>query len=294
MKHEALWALTRIDGDNAEPAQLHERTHNVALSIDHIVIAVRDLARASADYEAAGFTVTPGGEHTGGATHNALVTFGDGAYFELIAFKEPDRPQEHRWWAKLAKGEGLVDFALFAADLDAVATRLRGAGLAIEGPLDGGRLRPDGQRIAWRTLLPTPTASPLPFLIDDVTPRELRVPGGGATRHRLGVPGFAGVVVAVADLDGSAPAFSALLGTGAAVAQPAAEGAGRGQRFALSGEQWIGLVEPDGADGPLTRHLAARGDGPYEIVLAAAGDDVEPGSLLPLDQAHGARIRIGG
>jgi hypothetical protein len=40
------------------------------LRIDHIVIGVRDLAQASADYTAAGFIVTPGvstpaaGEHT--------------------------------------------------------------------------------------------------------------------------------------------------------------------------------------------------------------------------------------
>ena len=80
--------------------------------IDHIVIAVRDLAAASDDYARLGFTVTPGGEHTGGATHNALISFADGAYFELIAFKEPDRPQDHKWWAKQAKGEGTVDFAL--------------------------------------------------------------------------------------------------------------------------------------------------------------------------------------
>ena len=37
-------------------------------AIDHIVILVADLAAASADYAALGFTVTPGGEHTGGQT----------------------------------------------------------------------------------------------------------------------------------------------------------------------------------------------------------------------------------
>src|ERR1041384_7550234 len=66
-------------------------------AIDHIVILVNDLAAAIADYTALGFTVTPGGEHTGGATHNALVGFDDGVYFELIAFKEPSRQQDHRW-----------------------------------------------------------------------------------------------------------------------------------------------------------------------------------------------------
>src|SRR4051794_8519489 len=46
-------------------------------AIDHVVILVNDLAATVADYTALGFTVTPGGEHTGGATHNALVVFAD-------------------------------------------------------------------------------------------------------------------------------------------------------------------------------------------------------------------------
>ena len=54
--------------------------------IDHIVILVRDLAAASAEHAKLGFTVTPGGAHRHGATHNALISFADGTYFELIAF----------------------------------------------------------------------------------------------------------------------------------------------------------------------------------------------------------------
>ncbi|PMP81392.1 MAG: VOC family protein, partial [Roseiflexus castenholzii] len=55
--------------------------------IDHIVILVRDLLAAIDDYTALGFTVTPGGVHADGATHNALVAFVDGGYLELIAFR---------------------------------------------------------------------------------------------------------------------------------------------------------------------------------------------------------------
>jgi hypothetical protein len=77
----------------------------MANAIDHVVIVVRDLAQASADFAAAGFTVTPGGEHADGATHNALIPFADGAYIELIAFKEPDRPSTHtsggRGWPRV-------------------------------------------------------------------------------------------------------------------------------------------------------------------------------------------------
>src|SRR5947209_3775333 len=103
------------------------------LGIDHIVILVGDLAVATADYTTLGFTVVQGGEHTDGATHNALVAFADGSYLELIAFKRP--APAHRWWRHVAEGEGLVDFALppdaIAADLATVQHR----GLAYQGPL---------------------------------------------------------------------------------------------------------------------------------------------------------------
>jgi hypothetical protein len=145
-------------------------------SIDHVVIAVRDLAQATSDYEGLGFTVTPGGYHTGGATHNALISFADGAYIELIAFTEPDRPQSHKWWAKFALGEGTVDFALLSPDLAAEAEALRKVGIAVDGPVDGGRERPDGQRIAWKSLTIESDDGPLPFVIEDITARELRVP----------------------------------------------------------------------------------------------------------------------
>ncbi|MEI6179461.1 MAG: VOC family protein, partial [Chloroflexales bacterium] len=51
----------------------------VISAIDHLVILVGNLAAAVADYEALGFTITPGGEHTDGATHNALISFADGS-----------------------------------------------------------------------------------------------------------------------------------------------------------------------------------------------------------------------
>ena len=264
-------------------------------SIDHIVVVVRDLQRASADYQRAGFTVTPGGEHTGGATHNALISFGDGAYFELIAFREPDRPQDHRWWSRLAQGEGLVDYALLSDDLAADAAALRGRGLAGRDPVDGGRLRPDGQRIAWRSLmLGRGVGHPaLPFVIEDVTPPPLRVPGGPATHHRLPATRVAGLTLVVASLSEGVATFASLLGAEGGPADPSVEGAGGAVRFGL-GRQWLELVQPGDESGALGQYLEARGEGPYEVVLGGDGA-AGPGSgeLLELGLTHGARIRVG-
>src|SRR5262249_42797522 len=77
--------------------------------IDHLVIMFKELEPAIAAYRDLGFTVVPGGEHPVG-THNALVTFADGAYLELIAFKRPN--VQHRWWAVAQARGRFTDFSL--------------------------------------------------------------------------------------------------------------------------------------------------------------------------------------
>src|ERR1700709_613228 len=120
----------------------------MSLSLDHIVIAVTNLEVTIADYTALGFNVQRGGDHPGRLTHNALIVFSDGSYFELIAWKEP-APQE-RWWQLLQRhGEGIVDFALLPASTTQAVTAAAQRGLVLDGPIDGGRVRPDGERLRW-------------------------------------------------------------------------------------------------------------------------------------------------
>lgn len=258
--------------------------------IDHIVIGVRNLDEASANYASAGFTVTPGGEHVGGATHNSLVSFGDGSYFELIAFIDPDnRPAEpHRWFDKIAVGDGLVDFAVLSSDLEAESIEFAKRGVSIEGPFDGGRVRPDGQRVAWKTLR-AGAGSPLPFVIDDQTARELRVPDGPAAEHPAGFTGVASLVIAIADLEPAKQAYAQLFGAPGEAVAPSVPGARAAWSFEL-GDHTIELVEPDHEPSALRDLLNARGDGPVEIVLRAPG--AGSGRYLPLETTNGVRIRI--
>jgi catechol 2,3-dioxygenase-like lactoylglutathione lyase family enzyme len=258
--------------------------------IDHIVILVNDLAVASADYLALGFTVTPGGEHTGGATHNALVIFADDTYLELIAFKRPE--PGHRWWGHSATGEGLVDYALLpgAAEADIAAARARGA--AYEGPADGGRLRPDGRQVAWQLGLP-PTPD-LPFLCGDVTPRELRVPGGAARKHPNGVIGIAGLTVAVNDLEASVARYRALLGRDAIEQLPAPPPGVRSAAFEIGGAV-ITLAAPSGdaaptGQGSLHARIATRGEGPYALALRT--ESAANTGPLAIARTHGVPIEL--
>lgn len=265
--------------------------------IDHIVILVKDLAQASADYAQLGFTVTPGGEHTGGATHNALIAFTDGTYFELIAFKGSIPPTQHRWGARLAQGEGIIDYALASDDVEAEVAAPTPRGLPTHGPVDMGRVRPDGQRIAWRIVSASMPGrnggqSALPFMIEDVTPRPLRVPGDGAMRHALAVTHVVGLTLVVADLTRSAGALAALLGVEGQTLPSRIAGASTAMRFPIN-SQWLELVQPTDTASALGRHLHMRGEGPYEVMLS--GDRAaEPGSeaLLQLEKTHGARIRV--
>ncbi len=158
--------------------------------LDHVVLVVPDLDEAVRAHEARGFTVTPGGEHAGGLTHNALVAFADGSYLELIAFHDvrSAAAKTHRWWHVADRGGGWADFALLSDDLVADVDAL--GDLVTLPPTDGGRTRPDGTRIAWRSAV---LASPLPFLIQDVTPREVRVPAAAA--HPSGAAKIARVTV---------------------------------------------------------------------------------------------------
>jgi hypothetical protein len=163
--------------------------------LDHVVFVVLHLEAAVAEHRARGFTVTPGGEHAGGLTHNALVGFEDGSYLELIAFHDLAAARGKHSWAPVAeRGGGWADFALLSNDLrqDVAAV----GELVARPPEDGGRTRPDGLGIAWRVAR---LRTPLPFLIEDLTARELRVPGGDAAKHANGIRGVAAIVLGATD-----------------------------------------------------------------------------------------------
>lgn len=180
-------------------------------SLDHVVIAVHDLAAAIDDYRALGFNVMAGGRHPAPRTSsNALVVFQDGSYLELISW-DPPNPAER--WSNLLQehGEGPVDYALIPEDLPRAIVEAKARGVALNGPIDGERLRPDGTRVQWQTA--RQSTFDLPFLCADVTPRSLRVPEGSARVHANGMNGIARVTVSVRDLDASRRRYRAFLGS---------------------------------------------------------------------------------
>jgi catechol 2,3-dioxygenase-like lactoylglutathione lyase family enzyme len=252
--------------------------------IDHIVIAVNDLDTAVAGYTRLGFTVVRGGRHAGLGTHNALIAFADGAYFELIAFIPPLPAARHWWYSALAQGGGLVDFCARSEDLESDVAAFRKAGAAIGAPFAMERVRPDGYTVSW-VLATTEGASRgvVPFFIRDTTPRDERVPRDRT--HPNGVVGVRGLAVAVGDTDAIAQIYASALGVpGASIAR---EDLGANGIRSMIGPHELEFLEPNGQAGAIADHIRTRGPSPFEVTL-----DLRGGKAGQLDPATSHRARI--
>jgi hypothetical protein len=240
----------------------------VLTRLDHLVILVRDLELASADCERLGFAVTPGGEHADGLTRNALVLFHDGTYLELVSFLAPEDPTDNVWgWRRFYPREGLIDYCAATDDLDADVERLASLGFGVEGPEDGGRRLPDGKTIRWRSARIRQEGRIFPFLIEDLTPRVLRVPGGPETRHPNGAVGVSHLEISTPDKESAADSLAEL----ADKAPPVRLGSC--------------TLRPVGA-----RAEDAQGPGPTSVELAVGNAE----GYRELDSAftHGAGLRL--
>lgn len=251
--------------------------------LDHLVIMVLVLERAVQAYRDLGFTVVPGGEHPGG-THNALIAFADGAYIELIAFKAP--APDHRWWDRQQRGGGLIDFCVGATDLAGEIGTFRRAGVDLSDPVPGARRRPDGVQVAWRSALPRGDAAfQVPFIIEDTTPRTVRVPGD--TAHANGALGIDTLTVAVRDLETVRAWWAGIVGTpGAEVWNTELEAVGTRHRL---GPHSIELMAPVSDAGPLAERLRTHGPSPYAVALKSS---LRPPRDLD-ERTASARITLG-
>ena len=258
-------------------------------SIDHLVVASDDLDAAITNARTAGFTVVPGGVHGSGNTHNALIGLADGTYLELFAPTAQGRAAEHRWFERIRNGGGLVDFCLLGADLGTEVARIRARGIEYSDPYAMARVTPAGTRIEW--LLSTPPGvtgqNGWPFMIEDTTPRAVRVPHAPELiRHPNHAKGVAGITVLVRDVAASARAFEAILGR-----RPRATRApdGAATLFSISGA-WIQVRQPQSVEEE--QYLTRHGQGPYRITLRSHDQPTGPdtGSLLDPLLFSGARI----
>jgi len=184
------------------------------LRLDHVVIYVPDLERAITDYTGLGFQVERGGAHT--RTENALISFADGTYLELLALKPGrGRPliqlasqlglmglaasrKTDMYWRLLrwiSSGAGIVDWCAATPDIEATLKTWGQTGLALLGYQEFERRRPDGKIARW--FLGSPKTMALPFLIQDISERDIRVPAAGPKSHPNDALGIVEIILSV-------------------------------------------------------------------------------------------------
>lgn len=198
-------------------ASAADKTMN--LKVDHASICGSDLDALRASFSSLGLTPEYGGPHGNGVTQMALIGFDDGSYLELIAPVKKDDPKiasASDWGKFIVADAGPCAWAVGSTDLTADVDRLKKNGISIKGPNNGSRKKPDGTTIEWQTAQvgDNGVGAVLPFMIQDKTPRELRV---RPTASVKGGPltGIALVVIGVKDLDDAIATFRKAYGLSA-------------------------------------------------------------------------------
>lgn len=167
-----------------------DSTPSMPADLDHILLGVSDLDQGiSWLEERSGVRAVLGGVHPGRGTRNALLALGPRRYLEIIA---PD-PQQSGVSNEMVDGlralqqPRLIGWAMHTSDLGAIVKKAAVAGIAIENPRDGSRLRPDGKTLRWKSCsLKEDYSGVLPFFIEwdaaSVHPSQ-DAPAGCALQH---------------------------------------------------------------------------------------------------------------
>jgi hypothetical protein len=236
------------------------------LKVDHVTVCGSDLAAMRGRFADAGLATGYGGPHAHGVTHMDQLAFRDGSYLELIApvARGGTSAGMVGGWAKLMEGNaGAGAWAAQSEQIHRDAERFRSAGIEVRGPEAGSRRRPDGIVLEWEiAAVGTGAAgSVLPFLIQDRTPRSLRVPSPA----RLPVDGVAAVVLGIRDLGKAIALFRSAYGLEKVWVETCLD---FGAELAHFPETPVILAAPVGEDSWLHGRLDRFGECPAAFLLA--------------------------
>ncbi len=186
-------------------------------ALDHIIVGVNDLEQAERVFsQKLGLALSGGGIHPYGGTANRVVVIGD-TYVELIAVRTPQEAQGSML-ARLAKGDGYLNFVLASDDIEAEAAAMRGRGVKAIGPKAGQLRSADGRVRGWSRLdvEVAELTQHYPFVIQhDSVGEERRFRLAGWTvppTHALGVAKVLSATIAVANLEEASQRFEHLYG----------------------------------------------------------------------------------
>jgi Glyoxalase-like domain len=139
--------------------------------IDHLVYATPDLDLGIATIEKLlGVRATPGGQHPGLGTRNALVALGPTSYLEIIG-PDPEQPKpagRRRFGIDDLKAPRVITWVAKGKDLEALSAKAVAHGVALGAVIPGSRKRPDGVVLSWRYTDPNTVVADrlVPYFID--------------------------------------------------------------------------------------------------------------------------------
>ncbi|MCC7271189.1 MAG: VOC family protein [Alphaproteobacteria bacterium] len=187
------------------------------LGIDHVIVLVRDLDAARADYRRFGFTISPRGTHSahmGTGNHTIML---ERDYFELLGVVAPTEANA-KWRELLARREGMSGVALKTDDAAGAAAEMRAIGVAAADPVHFSRPveLPGGGKgeAAFNTAQFPPEATPggRMFCCQHLTMPTTWVPS--LLRHANSAYGLAEVMLATDDPQGMAAAYAKIFDRG--------------------------------------------------------------------------------
>ena len=249
--------------------------------IDHIVIAGPDLDNLTATFEALGFNVVGGGMHPIGS-YNTLIGLQDGAYIELLSFYE--HSPKHYWWEAVhTRGGGLIDFCMQTNDIRSDYAVFKAQGVEMSPLVGLSRVRFDGYQLSWlNNEIYGEYQGLVPFIIEDETPREERVPK--EIRHENQVTGIDTITLATRDLDLAKRIMDAALGAGGEPVQDDSLNAS-GVVYEV-GPHRLEYLTPKDESSPISGHIAANKPVPWRIRFKTLGERES------IDQAEAAGVRV--
>ncbi|MGQ0751426.1 MAG: VOC family protein [Betaproteobacteria bacterium] len=249
--------------------------------IDHVVIAVPDLAQAIAQYRTLGFDVHPGGAHPGMGTHNAIA-LNQEDYIELLAIRDPAEQKAAAarpgsWVAGLAEfiaaGGGIRYIVVQSDDLAADVAAMRHRGVDVGDAMDGSRVTANGMVLRWKIAV-LGEKNPLPvFFIEHATPmadrRRQLPPAMEGTLHPNGVYALERTYIVTRDVESAAAMYARVLGM---TQPPITKGTVIMSNMTVFqiGSTGLGVVQPY-APGPAAEALERRGPGPFQALYRTTG-----------------------
>ena len=125
--------------------------------VDHLVYAAPDLQAGIERIEQlCGVRATPGGQHPGVGTRNALVALGPATYLEIIG-PDPEQPtpkQPRTFGIDALTAPRLVTWAAKSGSLDDLVRDAQSHGIAFGAVGSGSRKTPQGTLLQWRYTSP--------------------------------------------------------------------------------------------------------------------------------------------